>query len=259
MEAVFYIVLPFLGLFGGFIAGLLGIGGGIIMFPALLYVPQLLGMTPLALPLITGLVAMQTTFGTASSAFFHQKFGTVNYKLIFSVGVAIAISAFFGSITTKYISEVYILYTYGIFLVVSFVLLLTAKEPSTSHQQQLAEFSKMKSVCIGLLVGFPAGILGIPGSSITIPLLNRLLSIPIKVCISSVASISFIASLAALAGKISTAQVELYSALIIAVSAMFGAYLGAKVSVKVSGKTLKRILLLILFVFIVRLVVDIVG
>ena len=44
MDVSFLITLLFLGLGGGFLSGLLGLGGAIFMIPLLLYVPPLLGV-----------------------------------------------------------------------------------------------------------------------------------------------------------------------------------------------------------------------
>ena len=45
-----YYVIGGLGMFAGFLSGMLGIGGGIVMAPLLLYVPPLFGCTPLSMP-----------------------------------------------------------------------------------------------------------------------------------------------------------------------------------------------------------------
>ena len=43
MDVALFLFLALVGLSVGFLSGLLGIGGGIVMFPLLLYVPPLLG------------------------------------------------------------------------------------------------------------------------------------------------------------------------------------------------------------------------
>ncbi|MHB8922935.1 MAG: sulfite exporter TauE/SafE family protein, partial [Thermoleophilia bacterium] len=55
-----------LGLAGGFFSGWLGIGGGIIMAPLLLYVPAALGVGDLDMKTIAGLTMVQSLFATGS-------------------------------------------------------------------------------------------------------------------------------------------------------------------------------------------------
>jgi uncharacterized membrane protein YfcA len=62
MSLALIAVLAFLGVFGGFSAGLLGFGGGVLMFPLLYYVPPLLGMVALDVKTVAALVVTQVFF-----------------------------------------------------------------------------------------------------------------------------------------------------------------------------------------------------
>ena len=54
-----FLIIGTLGLFTGFLSGLLGIGGGIVMAPLLLYVPPLFGFEPLPMQTVAGLTIVQ--------------------------------------------------------------------------------------------------------------------------------------------------------------------------------------------------------
>ena len=54
-----YIFIGCLGIATGFLSGLLGIGGGIIMAPLLLYLPPLLGLEQLTMRTVAGLTIVQ--------------------------------------------------------------------------------------------------------------------------------------------------------------------------------------------------------
>ena len=67
--------LAFLGAFGGFTSGLLGVGGGVVMFPLLLYVPSLLGFADLDAKTVAAVVVTQVFFSAliAGAAHFRNE------------------------------------------------------------------------------------------------------------------------------------------------------------------------------------------
>ena len=56
------ITVAAIGLLGGVLSGFLGIGGGIVTAPLLLYVPGLLGQVPLSMHSVSGLTITQSLF-----------------------------------------------------------------------------------------------------------------------------------------------------------------------------------------------------
>ena len=69
------------GSFVGFLSGLLGIGGGIIMFPLLLYMPPLLGFESINVKSITGLTMMQGFLHRFQQCFITMKTGLLINRL----------------------------------------------------------------------------------------------------------------------------------------------------------------------------------
>ena len=67
MDAAFFLFLALVGAAVGFLSGLLGIGGGIVMFPLLLYVPPLLGLGGIDVKSITGLTMAQGFFAALTA------------------------------------------------------------------------------------------------------------------------------------------------------------------------------------------------
>src|SRR3989339_1488683 len=106
MDLFFYLFLFITGLIVGVFSGLLGIGGALLMFPILLSVPVLINLPSIPVHVITGITAMQTTFGTAAAAYFHHKTGNVNNKLVINIGIGISLGALIGSIVSKYMSSI---------------------------------------------------------------------------------------------------------------------------------------------------------
>lgn len=72
MDLSFGFLLITLGLIGGFFSGLLGIGGGILMVPLLLYVPPLFRLAPIDVEAVAGLTMVQGFFASLSGVFVYQ-------------------------------------------------------------------------------------------------------------------------------------------------------------------------------------------
>src|SRR6266508_775444 len=71
MTLAFALTLILLGLVGAFVAGLLGVGGAIVMIPLLLYVPTLLGVGQLDAKAVAGVTMAQVLVAAISVMIAH--------------------------------------------------------------------------------------------------------------------------------------------------------------------------------------------
>ncbi len=97
------ILIGVLGIFTGFISGMLGIGGGIIMAPLLLYVPGWFGFSPLSMKVVAGLTIVQGLLACFSGALTHRKFHFVSSKLTLWMGITIFLTALIGGATAQHV------------------------------------------------------------------------------------------------------------------------------------------------------------
>jgi len=252
MDLFFYLFLFITGLIVGVFSGLLGIGGALLMFPILLSVPVLINLPSIPVHVITGITAMQTTFGTAAAAYFHHKTGNVNNKLVINVGIGIAIGAFIGSVASKYSPSLLLIWVYLFVLVLSAILLmLRNSESDLSVPHTSVKQSSLILFLFGFIIGLPCGMIGLAGAVIIIPLLNTLFDVPLKICISSGTHIAFLASIITFIGKLLTGQIELISAIIISISATIGAFIGTQLNKKADPAFLKKILLVVIILALI--------
>lgn len=100
-----YFLIGILGLISGFLSGLLGIGGGIVMAPLLLYVPPFLGMEPFTMQSIAGLTIVQSLTGCLSGSLIHEKLCFVSKELSLYMGSTIFIFAAIGGTCSRRMSE----------------------------------------------------------------------------------------------------------------------------------------------------------
>ena len=103
MEILLYFLL---GTFSGVLAGLFGIGGGIIIIPTFFYIFAYLGFPEEILShMVLGSSLGVIVFSSISSTFSHNTKGAVNWKLIRIVAPSIVIGSSLGGITAGYIES----------------------------------------------------------------------------------------------------------------------------------------------------------
>ncbi len=92
MSITMLIILILIGIVTGVMAGMLGIGGAIIMIPALVYILGLSQQTAQG----TSLAVMLPPIGIIA-AYNYYKAGEVNFKFAFIIAIFFIIGSYFGS------------------------------------------------------------------------------------------------------------------------------------------------------------------
>src|SRR5712692_2440624 len=91
------VVTAISGLIASFLSGLLGIGGGPVLTPLLLYGPQAAGAGALPVKIITGLTIVQAISGSVLGSFRHRGYGNVSTRLVLLMGPPIAAASLAGA------------------------------------------------------------------------------------------------------------------------------------------------------------------
>jgi len=255
---LFYIFLFCAGSIGGFFSGLLGIGGGIIMFPLLFYIPPLFGFEAIGVKNITGLTMVQGFFASLSAILFYKKENLVNKSLALTLGFSLFLSSLIGSIISKGVSDRYLLFIFGI---LSFVASILMFMPRSYLKDDLTEdkiaFHKPAAIITGIIIGFLLGMVGQGGAFILIPILLYGLKIPLRVALGSTLAIGLFSATAGLIGKVATGQVPFYMALALLLGAIPSARLGSMVSRKTKTQSLRWILAFIISATAIKVWYDI--
>jgi uncharacterized membrane protein YfcA len=114
MDFGFIITIFLIGFIGSYVSGMLGIGGSIIKYPMLLYIPPLFGIAAFSAHEVAGISAVQVFFATIGGVWVYRKGGYLNKSLIIYMGTSILIGSFVGGFGSKLMSENGINFTYGI-------------------------------------------------------------------------------------------------------------------------------------------------
>jgi len=258
MHVALYLFLLAAGSIVGFFSGLLGIGGGILMFPLLLYMPPIFGLDPVGVKNITGLTMIQGFFASLTAMFFYNKHNLVNKRLVLTLGLSLFMSSLAGSFLSKIVPDKPLLFIFGALAFTASVMMLIprsyVKDEMTEDQ---VAFHKPTAIVIGVSIGFLIGMVGQGGAFIIIPILLYVLKIPLRVALGSTLAIGLFSSSAGLVGKVATGQVPFHMAAALLVGAMPSARFGAAVGKKTKTQYLRWLLAAIIIGTATKIWVDI--
>lgn len=256
MELSFYLTVLLLGLVASFISGLLGIGGGIILAPALLYLPPALGIGILDMRAVAGLTMTQALFACISGAWRHQKYDFICWPLVRWMGSTILIASFAGALTSKVVHNKVIMAVFAILALTAALLMVLPHAEKSWPEGDPLSFSRPSAVGIALGIGFLGGLVGQGGSFILIPLMLWLLRLPFRIVLGSNLAIVAVASFSGFLGKLLTYQIPLDLGAALVLGAIPGAQIGGVASQKTPTPFLRHVLALIILLVAIKMGYD---
>ncbi|WP_338787318.1 sulfite exporter TauE/SafE family protein [Metabacillus sp. FJAT-53654] len=258
MELGFIITIFLIGFIGSYISGMLGIGGSIIKYPMLLYIPPLFGIAAFSAHEVSGISAVQVFFATIGGVWAYRKGGYLNKTLIGYMGISILIGSFIGGYGSKLMSDGGINLIYGILALIAAVMMFIPKKGIDDIPLDQVKFNKWLAAILALIVGVGAGIVGAAGAFLLVPIMLVVLKIPTRMTIASSLAITFISSIGATVGKVTTGQVDYGPAAIMVIASLIASPLGAMAGKKVNTKILQVILALLIFGTAIKIWLDII-
>lgn len=257
MDFTFIIIIFLIGFIGSFISGMLGIGGSIIKYPMLLYIPPLFGLAAFSAHEVSGISAVQVFFAAIAGVWAYRKSGYLNKSLIIYMGGAILLGSLAGSYGSKFISDSGVNTVYGVLALIAAVMMFVPKKKIDDIPMEDVTFSKPLAAGLAFIVGIGSGIVGAAGGFLLVPIMLVVLRIPTRMTIATSLAITFISSIGATIGKVSTGQVDYYPAVIMIIASLIAAPLGAKLSGKVNTKILQGILAVLIGATAIKIWMDI--
>jgi uncharacterized membrane protein YfcA len=256
MDFTFIITIFLIGFIGSYISGMLGIGGSIIKYPMLLYIPPLFGLAAFTAHEVSGISAVQVLFTTIGGVWAYRKGGYLNKKLIGYMGVSILIGSFVGGYGSKLMSESGINFIYGILALIAAIMMFIPKKGIDDIPLHQVKFNKWIAALLALIVGIGAGIVGAAGAFLLVPIMLVVLKIPTRMTIASSLAITFVSSIGATIGKITTGQVDYFPAFIMVIASVIASPLGAMAGKKINTKLLQVFLALLICATAMKIWLD---
>jgi uncharacterized protein len=238
------VTLALLGFAGALIAGLLGVGGAILMIPLLLYTPPWLGFPPLDVRAVAGISMVQVFFAALSGAIAHGRRGAVHRGLTVTVGVMAALGSLVGGVASRWLHPLALLIIFAVMASLGAVLMWAAPT-ERSEQPNAADtlsFHRWLAILVGGGVGLGAGLVGAGGAFLLVPLLITVVGIPTRITIGSSLAITLWTATAGVLGKLATGQISFAPAAALVLGAVPGAQVGEWVSRRCGVRGLRGLL-----------------
>lgn len=163
-------LLLLLGVFAGITAGLLGLGGGVIIVPVLVWLfHTIIPVPPDSLMHIAVGTSLATIVVTASSSILsHHRRGAVLWSAVKKLAPGLVIGTLIGSVIADTLASDTLKTIFGIFLL--FVALQIGFGAQPPAHRQLPNWRE--SLLAGSGIGILSGLVGIGGGSLTVPFLT---------------------------------------------------------------------------------------
>jgi len=260
LNSVFLVALFLVvGFVAGTGSGLIGIGGGIIYIPALLFLLPLIGIADKNLVLTAITTSLFTALFSSGTAFYnHLKLKNVRIKkaALFVLGsiVMSTIVPYFVVKMNPVIPKIVLL----IVLILAFLKVAFSNNENIEAKYLLKEYYL---ILFGLFVGALSALSGIGGGLVVIPILITFFGVEIKYAVGTSTMVVFITILSSSFSYwlISRSEsglfgyINLLAAVPMIIGAIIGAIYGTKIGQKFSSSTIKVIFSVILMFVIVKL------
>ncbi len=255
---VLFALLAALGFVGGFLSGLLGIGGGIVMVPLLLYVPQLFGFPPLDMRHVAAITIVQVSAAALLGYLVHHRRRATSPEIVRWMGPGMVVGAAVGGVASKYVALAVLEAVFALLALAAAPLLFVPPPADAVGEGPARDLSRPLALGAALAIGVLSGLVGVGGAFLVIPVMIYFLGVPTRAAIGSSLGVLLLSSLAGVAAKLSTGQVIVSWAAGLCVGALPGSWTGATLSRRVSARGLRLSLAALVAATAIRMLVDLV-
>ena len=176
----------------GFVAGLFGIGGGLITVPFLYYIFGQLGIDQQYIMHLAVGTSFAIIIPTSTvSVLTHHKFNAVDFNIVKNYGIFVITGVVIGTIFAATLKTKSLVLFFSIVILFLGIYLLLIKE---REQNIVSEMKLYLKVILGVIVGFISAIMGIGGAVMNVPIF-KYFGYSINKAIGSAAAIGFLIAL----------------------------------------------------------------
>lgn len=239
----------------GFLAGLFGIGGGILIIPFLIFSYGKMDISPSVLTHITiGTSLFVIVFASFTSAYQHSKQKNVDRRAFLFIGFSSALSAFITArIASGLSGKTLQIFFSVIVILIGLQMIRGGKIQERKELESLSKPSLLGLIGVGIIAGLISAIAGLGGGVVTIPMMYYLLHFPLKLAIGTSSATIVITALFSVSGYIvngighadlpdwTLGFVDLPHGVALAIGTMLMARMGAYLSFKTHPFRLRKL------------------
>ena len=255
---VLFALLAGLGFVGGFLSGLLGIGGGIVLVPLLLFVPRLLGFPSLDMRDVAGITMVQVFAAAALGSVLHRRYRATNSQVVQWMGAGMIVGAAIGGVVSKYVTLTVLEAAFVVLAFAAAPLLFVPPPADEIGEGPARDVAPGLAFGAALAIGLLSGLVGVGGAFLVIPVMIYFFGLPTRAAIGSSLGVMLVSALAGVLAKLVTGQVMLPWAAALVAGALPGTWVGATASRRVPARGLRLALAVLVTVTATRLLVDLV-
>lgn len=251
------VLMVVVGLVAGVLSGLLGIGGGLVLVPALLVFQSAADSNATAVVLATSLASI--AFTGAWSAYQQHRLGNVDLSKVIKLSAGVAVGAVLGGFTAALMPGVVLQVVFCVFATYVALQMLSGSRP---HMD--IKFTTRSAAGAGLATGALSSWVGIGGGTIVVPFLTST-GEPVKKAIGISSAVGVPVALFASLGFAWSAWrsgvaapgrwgfIDLVALACIVPASLVGSSLGVRLGTYVSEPVLKKIFAVILLMSVAKI------
>ena len=244
---MFYL-LAISGFFSGILAGFLGIGGGTVLVPLLVA----LGYAPIK---AVATSALAITITAMSGTVQNWRMGYIKPQRVLYLGVPALIAAQVGVYLAEGFSPSLLLFAFGLLLIVNIFLFEFRKRVIARHKKETSALTDnpiIARIATGGTAGVLAGLFGVGGGVIMVPLQIIWLGEPIKAAIQTSLGVIVLTAISACIGHGLQGNVMFVEGLLLGTGGLMGAQVSTRFLPKLPNTVVSfafRTLLVVLSIY----------
>lgn len=241
-----------LGLCAGVLAGLLGVGGGLIIVPSLIFLFSWQGLPSDQVVHLAVGTSLATILATAmASLLAHHRKGAVVWPVVRGLAPGLVAGAWIGAWLAEGLNTVWLQRSFAVFALLVAVQMALGRQPAAQRQPP----GTAGLLGVGGVIGVVSGVVGIGGGSLTVPFLSWC-GVPLRNAVATSAAcglpiaiggtLGYLLLGPAAVGSANLGHVHWPAAVAVAAVSVFSAPWGAALAHRLPVLLLKRVFALLL-------------